>query len=419
MGVLVRPCRISPMAQPNFVNLHYGAIEMKIPLTQRYVDHELRVPFGLSRFEAVDAALPGHYILVSATGAATYFLRYKDSTGKTCHQKIGRTTDISLADSRKKAKALKAEIALGADPQAEAKAQKEVLTFSEFFENHYLPHAKRHKRSWRRDEQLYRLRLKDAFGRKVLNRITRHEIVVFHSALPDQGLAPASCDHHLKLLKHALNLAIDWEFLAEKNPASRIPLFNVPNLVQHQLSDSELARLIQVLKTDKNKTVCQIVLLLLASGARVAEALKSKWSHIDRMNRQWYVPMENSKSKKPRVIQLTDAAIDVLNELPTEGKHEWLFINQSTKKPLTTIMRVWTRLRNKAGLPHLRLHDCRHLYITWVLEGGASLFHAAQLAGHSNPVLTSQRYAHLSKSVLQGAANNASVKLKGAMKEAA
>jgi hypothetical protein len=44
-----------------------------------------------------------------------------------------------------------------------------VLTYAEFFEQHYLPHVKLRKRSWDRDEELYRLRIKAAFGGKRLN----------------------------------------------------------------------------------------------------------------------------------------------------------------------------------------------------------------------------------------------------------
>jgi hypothetical protein len=58
--------------------------------------------------------------------------------GKTCHQKVGRTIDLALADARKQARSLRAEIALGANLRGQAKAQTEVLTFAEFFAACYL-----------------------------------------------------------------------------------------------------------------------------------------------------------------------------------------------------------------------------------------------------------------------------------------
>src|SRR5574343_1001290 len=99
-----------------------------VKLTQNFINHDLRCPAGKSRIELCHQELPGLYIEVRATspGQGTYYLRYKDNTGKTCHQKIARTSEITLADARKKAKTLKAEIALGADPKAKSQASKAV-----------------------------------------------------------------------------------------------------------------------------------------------------------------------------------------------------------------------------------------------------------------------------------------------------
>jgi hypothetical protein len=84
----------------------------------------------------------------------------------------------------------KAEIAPGADPRAAERAKKAVITFSEFFDEKYLPHAKAHKRSWDRDVQLFR-RILNVFGSKRLNEITRHPIQDFHSSVKVEGLSPA------------------------------------------------------------------------------------------------------------------------------------------------------------------------------------------------------------------------------------
>ena len=149
-----------------------------IKLSQQFISHDLQCPAGKTRIEFCDADLPGLYIEVRSTspGQGTYYLRYKDNTGKTCHQKINRTNETTLADARKKAKTLKAEIELGADPRGEEKARKAVLTYAEFFEQHYLPYVQPRKRSWEKDEEMFRLRLKAQFGGQRLNQITRQQI---------------------------------------------------------------------------------------------------------------------------------------------------------------------------------------------------------------------------------------------------
>ena len=79
-----------------------------------------------------------------------------------------------------------------------------------------------------------------------------------------------------------------------------------------------------------------------------------------------------------------------------------------------TIMKVWSRLRGKAGLPNLRIHDLRHQYASFLVNSGRTLYEVQQILGHSDPSVT-QRYAHLSSRSLQEAASTASVALRGSV----
>jgi integrase len=99
----------------------------------------------------------------------------------------------------------------------------------------------------------------------------------------------------------------------------------------------------------------------------------------------------------------------------TEGKYDRIFIGTRRGQPLTTIMKVWTRLRALAGLPHLRLHDLRHQYASFLVNSGRTLYEVQQILGHSDSKVTA-RYSHLSTKTLQAAANSASVIINGAMK---
>lgn len=387
-----------------------------LKLTQTQFPTVLQCPAGKARIELCDADCPGLYIEVRATsqGQGTFYYRYKDGSGKTCHQRIGTANEMTLADARKMAKTFKAEIALGANPKGDEKAKKAMLTYSVFFKDHYLPYVTPRKRSWKRDEELFRLRIQKVLGEQKLDAITRQQIQSFHTSLFDDGLAPATCDHHIKLIRQSLNLAVEWDML-EKNPASKVPLFNVDNKVEHYLDEAELGRLLAVLRSpDSAQNVCLIALFLLSTGARLNEALKATWSQIDRQTRVWRIPAAVSKSRKIRVVPLNDSALDVLAQLDTEGNFESLFVNRQTGKPYTTIMKVWGRLRLKAGLPHLRIHDLRHMYASFLVNAGRTLYEVQQILGHSDPSVT-QRYAHLSTKSLQDAANSASMMIRGAM----
>ena len=74
---------------------------------------------------------------------------------------------------------------------------------------------------------------------------------------------------------------------------------------------------------------------------------------------------------------------------------------------MTTINKVWQRLRKEAGLPHVRLHDLRHYHASALVNSGRTLYEVQQILGHSDPTVT-QRYAHLTTRSLQEASAAAS-----------
>ena len=190
-----------------------------VKLTQQFIDNQLVCPQGSQRTEFVSDERSGLYVEVrsSSNGQGTYYLRYKDQSGKSCHQKIGRTVEISLADARRKVKELKAEIELGADPRAEERTRKAVITFDDFFKEHYLPYVKPRKRSWNRDEELYRLRWDvENYFRDLVNNLPLEQ---WHSKT-ENGIL-----QELYVRLWIMNYARIQQFLNEKpikNPLSRI-----------------------------------------------------------------------------------------------------------------------------------------------------------------------------------------------------
>jgi integrase len=383
-----------------------------IKLSQQLIASGLHCT-GKRRIEYCDKDLPGLYVEVRATspGQGTYYLRYKDGNGKTCHQKLERTGDMELDEARARAKTLKAEITLGKDPRAEEKAKKAVPTLTEFMEDMYFPHVRTRKRTAAKDEEYYRLRLKAAFGNKRLNQIRRREVQLFHSALHAEGLAPATCNHYLKLLKRVFNLAIQWEVVDMKNPACGIQQYRELNLIENYMDDEQLQRLLTVLKRDKNRTVCDIILFLLSTGARLSEVLNMKHEMVNTERRVWRIPATNSKSGKVRPVPLNDTALEVLSKQNTKDEFEHVFINRQTGKPYTTIQKVWNRLRNKADLGHVRCHDLRHQYASMLVNSGRTLYEVQQILGHSTSKVT-QRYSHLTTATLQNASATAAAQIK-------
>jgi len=350
--------------------------------------------------------------------APTWFYRGKIN-GKTTTRRLGDVDELDISQARHRALVLRAEWAATAaaakDQQSvEAKAPMGTMTLDVFMRDHYMPHAFLHKRSAKKDEQLFRLHIGPRFGTLPLDKISRREVALFHNDLRAKGQSSASADHSLKLLRRALNLAVQWEFL-EKNPLVGIALFNEANGVENYLDDAAVQRLVAVLRTDRNRTVSLLLMFLLSCGARKGSAMQAKWCEIERDNRVWKIPAVNSKSKRSASVSLNDSAMWVLDQLDTRGKSEYLFVNKRTGKPFTSIRTVWRRISKEAKLNdtgnggnNVRVHDLRHTFASMLVSAGRSLYQVQQILGHSDPKIT-MRYAHLSAKTLQEAANAASV----------
>jgi len=385
---------------------------MIVKLTDSFIRTQLICPEGVNRIEYVSDDKSGLFCEVrsSSKGGGTWYVRYKNAENKTTHKRLGKTIDIDLATAKEMTRVIRAEIELGRDPRLEEKKLLAVLTLHDFYYQHYDPFARLNKRSHARDEEIFRLRIDKKFGSRRLNDITRMEIQKFHGSLITEGLAPATANHHVKLLKRLYNLAISWD-LTTSNPASKIRLYTEDNQIENLLDDTQLKRLVSVLKTEKPRMVCQLLMFLLCTGCRFSEAALSTYDQFDLKNRLWKIPSKLSKSKKVRTVPLNDAALNVISELETKGTSEYLFINTKTKKPYTTIAKSWAKIKLKANLPkELRGHDLRHNFASLLVNAGESLYVVQQILGHSTPVVT-QRYAHLNVNSLQKASNVASEKI--------
>lgn len=395
-------------------------------LDQAFVDTQLYCPPGKARHEIVDPQRTGLYIEVRSSNPrqGTYYVRYKDAGKKTCHEKLGRTTELPLDNARAAAIRFKTSLAivdrapgLTLPPSGLLPATPPIsaigagsMTLDVFMKERYFPHAKVHKRSVARDEQLYRLRIKPKFGHLLLKEITRLAVQQFQYALVAEGLANASVNQHVQLLRRVCNLAVSWEML-EKNVLTRIPLLPLDNQVENYLDDEQVTKLVAVLKTDDNRMVSLILTFLLATGARLNEALCAEWKQVNAARTIWTIPATNSKSKKLKHLPLNQSARWVIEQLDVHRKSELLFPSPITGKPFTTITRQWYRIRKKAGIPaNVRIHDLRHTFASRMVSAGRSLFDVQNLLGHAD-ARTSQRYAHLSMKAAQEASNAAAFAL--------
>jgi len=207
------------------------------------------------------------------------------------------------------------------------------------------------------------------------------------------------------LLSRIFNLAHKWKVAgASDNPTSG--LVRAPESERERfLTAEETQRLIASIAEDENRAVAQAVMLLLLTGARRREITLAKWENVDWTNRA--LLMLVSKSGRPRAIALNTAALALLKLIPRDAACPYVFPTR-----LVGIFYPWNRIRRRAGLADVRLHDRRHSFASLLVNRGVSLYVVQGLLGHASPRMT-QRYAHLAPQTLLDAAEVVSSVIRG------
>jgi integrase len=167
------------------------------------------------------------------------------------------------------------------------------------------------------------------------------------------------------------------------------------------LTQEEAHRLLHALDADENQVAAIAIKLLLLTGARRNEITHAKWEFVNWEKRTLLVP--RAKSGRARSIQLNSAALELLRSIPRIDGNPFICPSPVTGRPSPSLHFPWWRIRERAGLCDVRLHDLRHSFASFLVNQGVSLYVVQGLLGHTQ-ARTTQRYAHLANDTLSGAA---------------
>ena len=179
------------------------------------------------------------------------------------------------------------------------------------------------------------------------------------------------------------------------NPARGVPRYSREPL-QRFLNAAELKRLHRRLAECDDIYMVAAIRLLIHTGARSSEVATLTWGEISDSR----LELKDSKTG-PKSILLSRQAKAILDGLPRGADDELVFTG--TKGQTANLSYFWSKFRNKAGLPDVRLHDLRHSYASIAIQNGISLDAIGRLLGHALTE-TTERYAHLSDDCISSAA---------------
>ena len=133
--------------------------------------------------------------------------------------------------------------------------------------------------------------------------------------------------------------------------------------------------------------------LLIMTGCRLGEILTLRWNDVD-----WGAGELRLRDVKTgaRMVSLTPTAAAVMAEIVRVPRSPWLFAGATPDKHLSQLTSYWHRVRERADLDDVRIHDFRHSFASRALAMGERLSMIGRLLGHTD-VGSTARDAHLAR----------------------
>jgi len=133
------------------------------------------------------------------------------------------------------------------------------------------------------------------------------------------------------------------------------------------------------------------------SGCRLGEIRTLKWSYI----KGHHIEFPDSKTGYKR-LPINNEVLAILKQIPRLKNNEYVICGSIEGQPIINLQKSWRRVRARAGLDDVRIHDLRHTFASQAVMGGTPLAIVSKLLGHSQ-ISTTMRYAHLADAELSKA----------------
>lgn len=280
----------------------------------------------------------GFGIRVMPSGRKVFFYLYRVD-GQRRFLNLGEYPEVELKEARKKYEAAAAQVKLlkdglpgGADPvqvktdkKFERETHRKAPTVADLCSDYIERHAKRKKRSWRKDEQVLNRDVIPVWGQRKAKDITKGDVIRLTEAIIDRG-APIMANYVFQVSRKMFNWAVEQDIL-NTTPFLGTKLPSATNSRERVLSEAEIKILWANLdRKDLNMSagVRRCLKLILLTGQRPNEVSGMHAMEID--DHWWTLPVERQKVAKtkegkrgPHRVYLTNMALELIGETIDKG----------------------------------------------------------------------------------------------------
>jgi integrase len=334
-----------------------------------------------------DGKVTGLGLRLFPTGAKSWVLSYRNADGRKRLHTISDYHTLTLEKARDAALDLLSRIRAGADPvagQHEPKPAPALPTFGDVADLWAERYADTRLRTAKEARQRLAM-VGDRFRDTAAVEITSPMVVELHARLGKER-GPYQANRTIENVRGVFNWAADPKRggllpTGHPNPAAGIERFKERSR-SRWLTERELGRLLRALDREEPETQA-IVRLMLLTGVRKGEVLGAQWSHVDLDARRWLLP--ETKNDEPRVVPLSVEAVQIIRDLPRRLGSPYLFPSpKDAREPLADLKRPWERIRRRARLHGVRVHDLRRTVGASLAQAGVPLQQIGEALGHKS-----------------------------------
>lgn len=348
----------------------------------------------LKQAELTDSVCNHLKLMIYRSGRAVFYARFR---WKYRHYslRLGEYGEISIEDAREDAVAFKLSVTRG---NAFVPTRFKSITFLDAFEE-YLAHSKALKKSYRHDRSKFDQHISVFFSEHLkLKDVRESDIQMYLKYLCKEGLAVATRDRHIALLKAAVKFFLSKDWICQSF-VENIKTVNPKNGRVRYLTKSELKRFIQSCRSFDGDSY-RLFEFLAATGMRISEGASVTLDNWDRSSNTLYLP--DSKTGDRHVV-LNPTAVSILTlQSDIYGQSGLAFRGKSSHKPMSRPSKAWKRVTEHAGLADgtVSPHILRHSFCAQLLMANVSEFTVAKLMGLSSTKCIHRHYGHLCNGVL-------------------
>ena len=362
----------------------------KKPLTVKEVEKLTAELPSTIRHHAL-GGVPGFVLVHTPHGYTGYALFYRHR-GRLKKLTLGSTQALKLGEARSLAGQRRNEVEGGRDPHGEKIAARRPppnLECDRMWEK-YMTLAASQLRSRPEKERVYKRYLKPVLGRMQVGEVKRsHALDVLDPLVADGK--PRMADKVRQEGAAWFQWLLEREHV-ERNPFAGLRKAEMKKIIRTRVLFDEELKEIWIASEPEGRWGLWFKLLIL-TGTRNMEARGARWSEFDLDNRVWTIPVERSKNKVEQRIYLTDATLDILDQVPRFPDVDLLFPasgneqnpmsgDQKVKDRIDERMRAAIRKRGGSEPANWRIHDFRRTIATGLQRLGFRPDVADQTIGH-------------------------------------